>query len=385
MLCGIVFTIAEIIMFFNNDLFGSVGVYITGVAYIVLQVSSALLLSTMYTMMGKLSKGDLDFQGLMGIWGLRGNKIGNLVLDAMTAPMVGMFAGLLGVRWSYTPIAVVYALFYMIAIVVFGRVYNKEVGNESIEVETQKNEGPSFFRSLGTVVQNKRYLFMLSIDAIHYMCTAILGTGAVYFWMLFGKFETTYALSATILNAVTWAFLVFCPGIGRKMGKRNAKAFAMASMAVTTVIAYFIGPRTPWIQTIVMIVYQFGFTCWSGFTVPLVLDEAERFLYEKKIDMRSIVPAMLTIAPKLGYMIGSAIFTYALAYIGLDQIDFTNLSTVTDEFMKNYMFVWMGLAAIFEVIAALLWNFGYKMTEEKAKFYAEENLKRVEQKTESAS
>ena len=375
MLSGFVFMIAEIIVFFNNSIFGNAGVYITGIFYIIMQVAGALLLSVTYTVMGALAGSDVDLRNLMGIWGLRGNKVGNLALDAMTAPLIGVFASLLGVKWSYTPLGIVYALIYYIAVIIFGQVYNKEVIEKGIEFEEQTNSAKAFFKSFATIIQNKRYLFMLMIDAIHYICTAILGTGAIYFWMLFGKFESTYASAMTILNTLTWVFLIFCPAIGRKMGKRNAKAFALAFMAITMVIAYFIGPKTPWIHVIVMTVYQFGYMSWGGFAVPLALDEAERFYYEKKIDMRSVVPSMLSIAPRLGYMIGSAIFTYALAYIGLDNIDFTNLSTVTDKFMGDFMFVWMGLAAIAEVVAALLWNFGYKMTEKQANYYAAENLK----------
>lgn len=109
---------------------------------------------------------------------------------------------------------------------------------------------------------------------------------------------------------------------------------------------------------------------------PLALDEAERFLYKTGIDMRAVVPAMLMLPNKIGFMIGGAVFTYSLAYIGLDAIDFANLATVTPEFMNKFMLIWMGGTAVCETIAALMWNLGYKMTEKEAAFYIEENHKK---------
>ena len=86
---------------------------------------------------------------------------------------------------------------------------------------------------------------------------------------------------------------------------------------------------------------------------------------------------------KISMAIGGAIGGYVLAWIGFDEVNGAHLAGTLDRtsaewlaFQKTFMNIYSLVPIVFASIAIIIFFVGYKITDEDAKFYAEENQKR---------
>ena len=111
---------------------------------------------------------------------------------------------------------------------------------------------------------------------------------------------------------------------------------------------------------------------------PIMIAEADRYYHETGKDLRSVAPSLLMLPSTIGMAIGAAVMNYGVAVIGIDKIDWTDITTITatmpDGFKNSYLMVWAGLTCATAAVAALIWMFAYKMTDAESKQYALENI-----------
>jgi Na+/melibiose symporter-like transporter len=102
-----------------------------------------------------------------------------------------------------------------------------------------------------------------------------------------------------------------------------------------------------------------------------VLDAAEYGYYKTGKDSRTVAMSIGNIPIKIGFALGGALGTYGLSMIGYQPG-----MTATPEFIRSFMWIFGGIPAVLQLLACLTMQFGYKITDEDAAFYAQENAKR---------
>jgi len=121
-----------------------------------------------------------------------------------------------------------------------------------------------------------------------------------------------------------------------------------------------------------------------GFGANYVLDIGEYGYYKTGKDFRAIVSAFSFVPMKLSSTIAGAVGPYFLAFIGFDKFNEANLAGTLDrtsaefsKFQKTYMAVYCFTPLITAILGFLIFKKGYKITDDKAVFYAQENAKRA--------
>ncbi|WP_368901378.1 MFS transporter [Oceanobacillus oncorhynchi] len=374
------FFISFICVFIDSSIFGDIGPYFTFAAYIISYSSASFLMGVNNSILGAIPGADVDLRSNMAIWGTRSNKIATILLDSLAPILISYFTIIVGPQWAFTPIGIALALFMFISQTIYGRTYKKYVldkNNNSAKLEEKSNQ-VGFIETFQNLFKNKKFLSMIIAFSIFFTATGVIGAGIIYFWRVSGEFGVPFSVSMTIGSICGFIFAMIAPVWGKFIGKKNAVLFGFLLFATSSLILMIFGRYSVWVHTGTNILNQLALMTWTAFLVPIMMDEAERYLYKTGQDMRKIAPSMVVFPSRIGVMIGGAIFNYGLAYIGFDNVDLENVSaTVSQEFINNFLYIWAGSAVVFSLVAAIIWFFAYKITDKDAVFYAEENRKNL--------
>lgn len=376
-----VYTLLVLVMFFNLQLFGTLGPVIATICYFGINFISPIQNSTTFCVLGVISGSDIDARDGMGVWGVRFNKVGSTIGNWIKAPLIAFVAARWGNPWSHFPLAVIYAIIFFACNSHLANVYKRECldkGFGSDSSTLQKKMG--FLETFKYLLMDKRLLIMVVADVFYFIANGIISNGGTYWWQLHGMYDTRHAISSTIVSVFTWMLTVIMPSIGFKMGKKNAKRFGYWLYAIGPAILCIFGRYSCWVHTGTQVIAQVAYLVFAGFMAPIMIAEAERYYHETGKDLRSVAPALISLPSSIGMAIGAAIMNFGVAAIGLDFIDWTDITTINatmpEGFLNNYLLVWAGLTCVFATIGAIIWMFAYKMTDEEAKQYALENIER---------
>lgn len=320
----------------------------------------------------------------MGIWGVRCNKLGSLIGSWIKAPLIAYVAAIYGNPWSHFPVAVIYAAIFFLCNTNLARTYKKECldkGFGSDASTLQKKLG--FFETFKYIFMDKRLMFMIVADVFYFIANGIISNGGTYWWQMHGMYDTRQALSASIVSICEWILVLIMPSIGFKLGKRNAKRIGYCLYTIMPLTLLFFGRFSCWVHTGTQIIAQMAYLVWAGFMAPIMISEADRFYHETGKDLRSVAPALVTLPGSIGMSIGVAMLNYGVALIGLDKIDWTDITTITatmpEGFQNNYVLVWAGLTFVMAAIGTVLFFFAYRMTDSEAEKYALANIEHDKQ------
>lgn len=383
------YAILILVMFFNLQLFGAAGPIVATICYFGINVINPIHNSTTFCILGVISGTDIDARDGMGVWGVRFNKIGSLIGNWIKAPLIALVAAHFGNPWSHFPVALIYALIFLICNSHLANVYKRECldkGFGSDSGSIQKRLG--FFETFKYIFMDKRLVLMVVADVFYFIANGIISNGSTYWWQLHGMYDTSFAFSATIVSICTWILTIIMPSIGFKLGKKNAKRLGYWLYALGPAILLVFGRYSCWIHTGTQVLAQVAYLVFAGFMAPIMIAEADRYYHETGKDLRSVAPSLLTLPSTIGMAVGAAILNYGVAAIGLDKIDWTDITTINatmpEGFVNDYLFVWAGLTVATAVIGAVIWMFAYRMTDEESKRYALENIEHDKELREEA-
>lgn len=374
-----VYSVLILVMFFNLQLFGAVGPIVASICYFGINIINPIHNSTTFCILGVISGTDIDARDGMGVWGVRFNKIGSLIGNWIKAPLIALVAANFGNPWSHFPVAVIYALIFFVCNSHLANVYKKECldkGLGSDSGSSQKRIG--FFETFKYIFMDKRLLVMVIADIFYFIANGIISNGSTYWWQIHGMYDTSFALSATVVSISTWVLTIIMPSIGFKLGKKNAKRLGYWLYALGPVILLIFGRYSCWVHTGTQVLAQVAYLVFAGFMAPIMIAEADRFYHKTGKDLRAVAPSLLTLPSTIGMAVGAAIMNYGVAAIGIDSIDWTDIAsivaTMPNGFKNNYLFVWAGLTVSTAAIGAIIWIFAYRMTDAESKQYALENI-----------
>ncbi|MCL2631982.1 MAG: MFS transporter [Coriobacteriia bacterium] len=214
----------------------------------------------------------------------------------------------------------------------------------------------------------------------------------IYFWQMIipfthgiapaASFPAMYTIAQTTTTLCNLAFSMIGPEIGKKLGKKRALEVGMLGSTLAASLNYFFGAGF-WLRFVGFnLIMSFSNSLWTGFGANYALDCGEYGYWKTGQDHRLVIMSMINVPAKIAGISGGALM-YALAAIGFDSAQVKAAAGgipafVNDAFVRKFMFLMVGIAAIFRFCAFLLMRFGYKITDEDAKMYVAENQARKE-------
>jgi len=235
------------------------------------------------------------------------------------------------------------------------------------------------------LVGNDQLVVYLIWQTITQLGTQIMTIIGIYYWTLvMGGYTTWYSIGMGLTTCAGFVFSLFVPKIGVKLGKLKSLFIAQYAGWAAHVLRFFLGLKSYYWMTIIGVASSAVMYLQMGFGANYVLDIGEYGYYKTGKDFRAIVSAFSFVPMKLSSTIAGAVGPYFLAFIGFDKFNEANLAGTLDrtsaefsKFQKTYMAVYCFTPLITAILGFLIFKKGYKITDDKAVFYAQENAKRA--------
>ena len=223
-----------------------------------------------------------------------------------------------------------------------------------------------------SVLTNDQLLILILVMSASYIAQYTIMTVAVHYftYVLGDVMLMTYSMAAGTLVAVAGAFIG--PKIGVMLGKKHAMVLGLLCQCLALVLVYFFA-RSSVIAYIVL--YSFFFLTmyiYFSFNANYTIDTGEYHFHKTGKDNRSVANGMMNLPFKIGLLIGGSVPMFVLEAIGYRP----NMEQ-TPEFINKFMMMFALFPAAFCLLAAIIMQFFYKITDADAAKYARENQERA--------
>ena len=296
-----------------------------------------------------------------------GARVAGICTSAATAPFIA-WGTENGVN-AYFILTVIYGLLGIvpnIALFIMTKEYDKY--NPDFKAPESKSNVKVSEMYLETL-KNPQFLAIFiaaCASAIGLNATSLLNT--YYFRYSVGNFALL-ALSGTISQFVNMGAATIAPPLAKRLGKKKSAVYSrLAVVIINVLIAFFTDGNFVMKVILVSLNTASGaiFTAWG---INYYLDAAEYQQYKTGKDMKAFVMSMSNMSARIGGLVGAPMAAWALSFTGYDAVAKTYART-------DWMCLYIGFApAIAAFIAMLIYQFGYRLTDEQAKEYAEHNAR----------
>ncbi|MCI8674034.1 MAG: hypothetical protein HFI89_11220 [Lachnospiraceae bacterium] len=289
----------------------------------------------------------------------------SIIGSAIILPVITATGKVFGEAKGYFAATVLFSTFFLICNVIFVKRAGKfdPPGDPSA-----RKRVPTVGEMVKSILTNKQMIILFCAFTLFTIGTQIYsGVTAYYFRVVTGRFEMmTIALTARSIVAFLASLCV--PAIGRKFGKKGAMVIGFSLYAISTVGMWLLGLKSLWFVVVFMCTAQAAQYVYQSMTANYYLDCGEYGYYTSGQDNRTMALTVMNLPTKIGFAVGGSLVGYLLAWAG-----YSAGMEVTAQFVSRYMMVLGLFPALFMVAGALIAFFGYKLTDDQARFYAEAN------------
>ncbi|MCL2631984.1 MAG: MFS transporter [Coriobacteriia bacterium] len=325
-------------------------------------------------------------------WNYRTQAVTSICTSMTSAYILTWFGTKFALPVNYTVMALCFGGFYIIG----GQILRRTA--KPFDLPEQSTPGGperpkvKAIDMVRAVTGNSQLLIYLSANMLNQLGTMTNMNMIIYFWQMIipythgiapsASFPAMYTITQTVGTLCTLAFSMVGPEVGKRLGKKKALWIGMLGSTLSGVLNYFFG-ASYWLRFMAFtLIITLSNSLWTGFGINYALDCGEYGYWKTGQDNRLVVMSMNNVPSKIAGIVGGALM-YALAAIGFDSAQVKAAAGgipafVNDTFVRKFMFLMVGLAAICRFCAFLLIRFGYKITDEDAKMYAAENQARKE-------
>ena len=340
------------------------------VGYVVLNVTMGFVTNAFYALGPVMAGANMDDRFRLSAVTAKIMPVSMIITSALTLPCIDLLAKAVGYEWAYLVVSLVFALPY-----IWFAGHLSDVSKEFDPDGAGRSESGAPSVTVGdmirSVTQNRQMLVLVLSYSLYYVGTYVIsGLMTYYFMYVVGNF-TLMALCSTISMVAGLVTVQFMPNIGKKLGKKKAYVVGLAAYAVIYMAMYFV--RGNWIGYIIVGIVAGAFMyLFSGYGANYFVDAGEYYLYETGKDTRAVAVSMFSVPMKVGMMLGNFIATTSLGAIG-----YTAGMTATPAFVTKFMVIMAIVGPAIILLSAAIFAVFYKITDEKAAFYAAENMKRM--------
>jgi Na+/melibiose symporter-like transporter len=322
-------------------------------------------------MLAKIAGPDMSVRMQIAGKIVQGQNAGTIIASATMLPLILMFD-----KMGLDGYSVAQALFAVLGVV--GQMCLFAGTKEYEKYEPPAENAPELPRvSVVSLIfeslKNPQMIILLLADALRWTSMmSIMGLAMYYYsYVIKNPGLMTIALTTQSILGLVLAFLL-APA-ARKLGKKNS---ALTTGVITTAAYFALGFFSfrggPWVFMAFNWIAYGSQILVNSCGVNLYLDCGEYQLYSSGKDNRTFVMSLYGIGIKIGFMLASVITAFILSQAGYNAAN-------TAEPLSNpsrFVFIFGLIPGILNGAYTLLMGF-YGITEEKSKFYTEENHKRA--------
>lgn len=349
------------------------------IGYIIVNVTFSFVTNAYYALGPALAKGNMTDRFRLSARGAQFMCVAMLITSALTIPMIQAFTPVVGPGWAYLITALIFGIPYIFGVQMLNSI-TKECDPDGQTAASSGAPEITIKDMVESVVKNNQMLVMFVAYSIYYIGLYIMNNLVTYYFTYIAGNFMLMSLSMTISMITSTIASLFVPKLGQKLGKKRAFVWALVIYAMCLFGIYFFAGRSWIYYTLFGAIGGAFIYMFTGFGPNYFIDCGEYYLYQTGKDTRNIAIALYSVPMKIGMMLGGAIGVYGLAAIG-----YTPNITVTPAFQNHFLMILAAIPAVLILIGALITAVGYKLTDEKAAFYAGENVKRMQAAANTAS
>jgi GPH family glycoside/pentoside/hexuronide:cation symporter len=313
------------------------------------------------------------------------NQIAGITFSYIGPPLATVFGAWLGEEYRYAALAFVTGWFMVLGYFVN---FLATTGYEEIETAEDLSKKQSKSRAsvkdmVKALTQNPPLIALIIADIPKFIVRFVPGAVAAYYFLYVAEPQgMTGMLPRYILIVNIGAFFgAFLSGfIAKKLTARNAMIYSYIAMAAAMLIAYF-NYQNPWLVIGMMTIAQFGQGVGYSLAIALFGDCAVYAQYKTGVDSKGWVIGLNTLSLKIGVIGRPVILNTSLALVGFNAAKIkADPSLVTPALQQGITAAFALIPAIFIIIGALIYIFGYRLTrEEVVKMQEEINVRQAKQ------
>jgi Na+/melibiose symporter-like transporter len=187
------------------------------------------------------------------------------------------------------------------------------------------------------------------------------------------------ALAGTISTGVGLLAAFAMPSIARKIGKKRSAVVSSFVQVIANILVMLFSDGNFVLKVVATSLATMGNAVLTAWGVNLYLDTAEYQLYKSGKDTRPFILTFQGMPVKIAMLVAAPVAAFVLPASGFDQATRTMSDTQT-------LCFWIGLIPVIAfTLAGLLYQFGYKITDEQAREYAEHNKRVMDERQAAAA
>ena len=362
--CGV------ILMFANTSSMPlTVKLVVVFIAYCMINLSMNFIQTSQFNVLAIMGGVSLEKRNLLAFRGTQGVTIATFIGSISLVPIINkVLTPVIGSNYAYFIMGIVCVLPYM-----FGCHFLAKSARK-YEETTPFSVGPGIriIDMIKSVLMNDQLLILILVMSASYIAQYTIMTLAVhYFTYVLGDIMLmTYSMTAGTLVAIAGAFIG--PKIGVILGKKHAMVVGLLGQCLSLVLVYFFA-RTSVIAYIVLhSFFSLTMYIYFCFNANYTIDTGEYHLHKTGKDNRSVANGMMNLPFKIGLLVGGSVPMLVLGAIGYQP----NIEQ-TPEFIDKFMMMFALFPAAFCLLAAIIMQSFYKITDKDAARYARENAERA--------
>ncbi|MBN1907560.1 MAG: MFS transporter [Deltaproteobacteria bacterium] len=362
--CGV------ILMFSNTSAMPlSVKLVIVFIAYCMINLSMNFIQTSQFNVLAIMGGTSLEKRNLLAFRGTQGVTIATFIGSISLVPIINkVLTPLIGSNYAYFVMGIVCVIPYMFGCHFLAKSARKYEETSPLSV----GRGVRVIDMIKSVFTNDQLLILILVMSASYIAQYTVMTVAVHYftYVLGNVMLMTYSMTIGTIVSVAGAFIG--PKIGVMLGKKRAMVVGLLGQCLALVLVCFLARTSVIAYIILYSLFSLAMYTYFSFNANYTIDTGEYHLHKTGRDNRSVANGMMNLPFKIGLLIGGSVPMLVLSKIGYQP----NMEQ-TPEFINKFMMMFGLFPAAFCLLAAILMQFFYKITDKDAARYAKENQERA--------
>ena len=366
---------------------------IVGLGYLMMNGSMNFMATCQFGIMPLIAGSNMDDRIKMTTRQSQVNAASSIILSFGCLPLITFVGKLVGnAGMGYTIVGSCATLFLIVGV----SLLNKAVGPLDKPRDPNLPAPPKVKVKdmVAAIFTNDQMVLYMLYQVINQTGTYVVQGMTMYYWSIVMNKFVMQALVSGISTCAGFVFAMFIPKIGKKLGKKKSIIVNFVILMISKLIMSMFALKSIWFMAAATMLASAGMYLTMAFGVNYYLDIGEYGYYKTGKDFRTLSMSMQNIPMKISMTVGAAIGGIILGKLNFDKWngmytpayaaastggtgDFSYMATPEfAEFTSKFIKIYAWVPAAFAAVAICLFIFGYKITDEDAKFYAAENAKR---------
>lgn len=258
----------------------------------------------------------------IGQYKAAGSIVANLVIPAITLPLVTYFGGV-SLQKGFAVVAIIYGIMYALChlITYWGtKGYEKSYEEEKDENISLKAESISIRSMLKATVSNKVFMVVCLSYIFYLLYASLMGSTLVYYLQY--NLKKTELLTAYSLIGTSTAIVIilFMKPLSKKIGNAKTCAFACLLALANYTIRFITKDQIIPVLYICWGIEGIGLGLFGNLIFQCVLDSMIYGKWKTGVDNQAVIMSVFTFAQKFGQAIGGVIAAYLLGVVSYDPM-----------------------------------------------------------------